>query len=185
MEKPTSYCDAVANMEADSLHRIYHDTAYGFPLYDDNELFGRLILEINQAGLSWTTILKKQENFRRAYSQFDIKKIAAYTDEDKARLLNDAGIIRNRLKVEAAISNAQKVLELRGEHGSFKGWLDVHHPKTREEWTKLFRKNFRFVGGEIVNEFLMSTGYLPGAHVASCPVYQEVISRQPAWLGEK
>lgn len=182
MEKPTSYCDAVANMEADSLHRIYHDTAYGFPLYDDNELFGRLILEINQAGLSWTTILKKQDNFRRAYSQFDIEKITAYTDEDKARLLNDAGIIRNRLKVEAAISNAQKVLELGREHGSFKGWLDVHHPKTREEWTKLFRQNFRFVGGEIVNEFLMSTGYLPGAHVTSCPVYQKVISRQPAWL---
>lgn len=181
MEKPTSYCDAVANMEADSLHRIYHDTAYGFPLYDDNELFGRLILEINQAGLSWTTILKKQENFRRAYSQFDIKKIAAYTDEDKARLLNDAGIIRNRLKVEAAISNAQKVLELSREHGSFKGWLDVHHPKTCEEWTKLFRKNFRFVGGEIVNEFLMSTGYLPGAHTPDCPVHRRVLRAKPAW----
>lgn len=185
MEQPASYCDAVADMEADSLHRIYHDTAYGFPLHDDNELFGRLILEINQAGLSWTLMLKKQENFRQAYSQFDIETIAAYTDEDRARLLNDAGIIRNRLKVEAAINNAQKIVELKQEHGSFKGWLDFHHPKSREEWTKLFRKTFRFVGGEIVNEFLMSTGYLPGAHVASCPVYQEVISRQPAWLGEK
>lgn len=182
MEQPTSYCDAVARMEADSLHRIYHDTAYGFPLHDDDELFGRLILEINQAGLSWTTILKKQENFRQAYSRFDIEKIAAYTDRDKARLLSDAGIIRNRMKVEAAISNAQKVLELRREHGSFKGWLDFHHPKSLEEWTKLFRKAFRFAGREIVNEFLMSTGYLPGAHVESCPVYQRIIHERPAWL---
>jgi len=182
MEKPASYCDAVARMEADSLHRIYHDTAYGFPLHDDHELFGRFILEINQAGLSWTLMLRKQENFRQAYSQFDIEKIAAYTDEDKVRLLNDAGIIRNRLKVEAAISNAQKIMELRQEYGSFKRWLDFHHPKSREEWTKLFRKTFRFTGGEIVNEFLMSTGYLPGAHVESCPVYQHILGRQPAWL---
>ncbi len=183
MEPPRSYCEAVRRMN-NGLHQAYHDTAYGFPLQDDNELFGRLILEINQAGLSWTTILKKQENFRRAYSQYDIEKIAEYGEKDKARLLNDAGIIRNRLKVEAAIYNAQKILELRETHGSFKGWLDAHHPKSREEWTKLFRKIFRFTGGEIVNEFLLSTGYLPGAHEETCPVYQEILRLQPAWLNQ-
>ena len=182
MLPPTTYCDAVAGMEPDSLHRIYHDTAYGFPLHDDNELFGRLILEINQAGLSWTLMLKKQENFRKAFGQFDIEKVAAYTDEDKARLLNDAGIIRNRLKIEAVIHNARKIMELKQEHGSFKAWLDNHHPKSLGEWTKLFRKTFRFVGGEIVNEFLMSTGYLPGAHVEGCPVYEKVLQQKPAWL---
>ena len=182
MEKPKSYCEAVGQMEADSLHRIYHDTAYGFPIHDDNELFGRLILEINQAGLSWTTILKKQDNFRQAYSQFDIEAIAGYGEKDRERLLNDAGIIRNRLKVEVAITNAQKILEMRREYGSFKAWLDANHPKSRDAWTKLFRKTFRFTGGEIVNEFLVSTGYLPGAHEDSCPVHQEVIAQGPAWM---
>jgi DNA-3-methyladenine glycosylase I len=87
-------------------------------------------------------------------------------------LLNDAGIIRNRLKIHAAIENAKTILQLQKEHGSFKNWLDRHHPKNREEWTKLFKKTFRFTGGEIVNEFLMSTGYLPGAHDQDCPVFQ-------------
>ena len=81
MEKPSSYCQAVMLMEANNLHSIYHDTQYGFPNIDDDELFGRLILEINQAGLSWTTILNKQENFRKAYHQFSIKKIAVYKEK--------------------------------------------------------------------------------------------------------
>lgn len=176
-----SYCNYVnqnISEQADYLlHKHYHDHQYGFPIDSDDELFGRLILEINQAGLSWTLMLRKQEGFRRAYDQFSIEKIAAYDDQDRERLLIDAGIIRNRLKINAAIVNAQKILELRTEFGSFKGWLDAHHPKPKEEWVKLFKKTFKFTGGEIVNEFLMSTGYLPGAHTSDCPVYS-VISRR-------
>jgi DNA-3-methyladenine glycosylase I len=181
MDKPSSYCAAVERYAADNLHRIYHDTAYGFPIEDDNELFGRLILEINQAGLSWTTILNKQTHFRNAYHAFDITTVAAYADKDRDRLLNDAGIIRNRLKIEAAITNAQTILLLRQSHGSFKNWLDTHHPLPLDQWVKLFKKTFRFTGGEIVNEFLMSTGYLPGAHVPDCPIYKKVLAYRPAW----
>ena len=164
-----------------SVHKIYHDTQYGFPITDDNELFCRLILEINQAGLSWTTILKKQEGFRKAYRGFDIKKVAAFKEKDSARLLSDAGIIRNRLKVNAAIENAKTILALQKEKGSFKNWLDHHHPLTREEWTSLFKQTFRFTGGEIVNEFLVSTGYLPGAHDENCPVFKKIVKSKPAW----
>ena len=163
------------------VHKIYHDTQYGFPITDDNELFCRLILEINQAGLSWTTILKKQEGFRKAYRGFDIKKVAAFKEKDSARLLGDAGIIRNRLKVNAAIENAKTIIALQKEKGSFKNWLDHHHPLTREEWTSLFKQTFCFTGGEIVNEFLVSTGYLPGAHDETCPVFKKIVKSKPAW----
>jgi len=178
-----SYCDYIGRMKKDelSVHKEYHDNQYGFPIHDDNELFCRLILEINQAGLSWTTILKKQENFRKAFHHFEIKKVAAYSEKDIARLLNDAGIIRNRLKVNAAVENAKTILRLQKESGSFKLWLDGHHPKTKEEWTKLFKKTFKFTGGEIVNEFLVSTGYLKGAHAESCPVYKKTLKAKPAW----
>jgi len=185
MQKPTTYCDVVAIMEKDNVHKIYHDTAYGYPIHDDNELFERLILEINQAGLSWTTILNKQQNFKKAYHQFDIKKVAGYKEKDRTRLLNDAGIIRNRLKVDAAIHNATIVLQLQKEFGSFKKWLDHHHPLKKEEWMKLFKKTFKFTGGEIVNEFLMSTGYLKGSHAESCPIYKKVLKSKPAWLNKK
>ncbi len=174
MEKPTSYCEAVSRMEKDNVHVIYHNTAYGFPIEDDNELFGRLILEINQAGLSWTTILIKQENFRNAYNNFNIEEIAVYTDIEKERLLNDAGIIRNKLKIEAAIHNAKVILDLKVEHKTFKNWLDAHAHFNKEEWVKLFKKTFKFTGGEIVNEFLMSTGYLPGAHIESCELFNKL-----------
>ena len=112
-----TYCEAITFMKVDDVkvHKIYHDTQYGFPIEDDNELFCRLVLEINQAGLSWTTILKKQETFRKAYHQFDIKKVAAYKQQDIDRLLADAGIIRNRLKVNAAIENAKAILLLQKE----------------------------------------------------------------------
>jgi len=182
-----SYCTAINNMKPDdlSLHKIYHDKQYGFPIHDDNELFCRLILEINQAGLSWTTILKKQESFRKAYHNFDIKKVARYSKKDEQRLLNDAGIIRNRLKVNAAIENAKTILALQKEFGSFKKWLDYHHPNDREGWTKLFKKTFRFTGGEIVNEFLVSTGYLPGAHDESCLIYKKALKMKPAWKNNK
>jgi DNA-3-methyladenine glycosylase I len=177
----TTYCDYCNSHPEDNHNKQYHDHQYGFPLEDDNLLFERLMLEINQAGLSWITILKKAEHFRRAYRGFDIDTVAGFQDEDRARLLGDAGIIRNRLKVNAAIENARRIQLLRVEHGSFKGWLDDHHPQDRDDWVKLFRKEFVFTGGEIVNEFLMSTGYLPGAHTPDCPVYAQVAAQKPAW----
>ena len=177
----TSYCQYVLEHPEDVLNKRYHDLEYGFPLQDDNLLFERLVLEINQAGLSWITILKKAENFRHAYDGFDLETVAGYGEADRERLLSDAGIIRNRLKVNAAIENARLILALRQEYGSFQGWLDAHHPLTKEDWVKLFKKNFKFVGGEIVNEFLLSTGYLPGAHEASCPIYPQVKSQNPPW----
>ena len=178
-----SYCNYINSLTPGeyNVHREYHDKHYGFPIHDDNELFCRLVLEINQAGLSWTTILNKQEGFRKAYHNFDIKKVAAYKNKDLTRLMNDAGIIRNRLKINAAIENAKTILHLQKEFKSFKNWLDHHHPKTKEEWTILFKQTFRFTGGEIVNEFLMSTGYLPNAHEESCPVYKKVLKAKPAW----
>lgn len=185
MEKPKSYCEFVKHLDKDNVHRIYHDTSYGFPIEDDNELFERLVLEINQAGLSWTTILNKQANFRKAYHNFDIKRVAAYNEKERQRLLNDAGIIRNRLKIDAAIHNANVVLQLQKDFGSFKKWLDVHHPKKKEEWMKLFKKTFRFTGGEIVNEFLLSTGYLPHAHIDTCSIYKKTIQSKPAWVKEQ
>jgi len=167
----TTYCEYVLTHPEDTYNKAYHDTEYGFPIEDDNQLFERLIFEINQAGLSWITILKKADNFRRAYEGFDLAKVAAYGEDDRARLLADAGIIRNRLKVNAAIENARRIQALRAEYGSFKGWLDAHHPQPLEDWVHLFKKTFVFTGGEIVREFLVSTGYLPGAHDETCPVY--------------
>jgi len=181
MAEFNSYCEACWTLDENDVDKVYHDTQYGFPIDDDNELFGRLILEINQAGLSWRTILNKQDNFIKAYDQFDIETIARYGEEDRTRLLSDAGIIRNRLKVGAAIHNAQVILNFKKEYGSFKHWLDTHTPLTKEEWTKLFKKHFKFVGGEIVNEFLMSSGYLPGAHIESCPIYRRILDEGPAW----
>ncbi|MDI9339047.1 MAG: DNA-3-methyladenine glycosylase I [Sediminibacterium sp.] len=182
-----SYCDFVSTLaeQKSHVHKVYHDKYYGFPIKTDTELFCRLVLEINQAGLSWTTILNKEKAFRQAYHNFDIKTVADYGETDRQRLLNDAGIIRNRLKINAAIENARTILDLQQEYGSFKRWLDAHHPKTKEEWVKLFKKTFRFTGGEIVNEFLMSTGYLPGAHSEDCPVYQKVLKAKPRWLKNK
>ena len=177
-----SYCKYCLEEKTKEVHRVYHDKQYGFPITDDNALFGRLILEINQAGLSWETILIKQVNFEKAYSQFDIVKIANYTLEDRERLLADAGIIRNKLKVNAAIHNAQQILQIKEEFGTFKQWLDKNHPLSRDEWTKLFKKTFKFVGGEIVNEFLLSTGYLKGAHDEDCSLFEKIKTLQPKWM---
>ena len=185
MNIPKSYCQAIRNGELSQVHTNYHDKAYGFPIEDDNELFGRLILEINQAGLSWDTILKKQDNFRKAYADFDIEKIAAFNENDRSRLLADAGIIRNKLKVNAAIYNAQKIQDLQRIHGSFKSWLDLNHPLSKEAWVKLFKKTFKFTGGEITNEFLMSTGYLNGTHDRDCPVFKEIAELKPKWMASK
>lgn len=175
----SSYCEFAIN---DPLHKPYHDCEYGFPLSDDAALFERLILEINQAGLSWALMLRKREAFRRAYDNFDLERVAAYGEAERSRLLNDAGIIRNRLKVDAAIENARRLLKVREEYGSFAAWLNGHHPLTKDEWVKLFKRSFKFTGGEIVNEFLMSTGYLPGAHKESCPVFKAIAAVKPPWM---
>jgi DNA-3-methyladenine glycosylase I len=182
-----SYCTIISTLKepSKSLHKNYHDNHYGFPIHDDNELFGRLIMEINQAGLSWETILKKEGNFRKAYHQFNIKKIAAYTEKDRERLLNDAGIIRNKLKVNAAIENAKTILDLQKEFGSFEKWLETHQPKTKEAWVKLFKSTFKFTGGEIVNEFLMSIGILPGAHDENCKIHLKIAPHQPLYRQRK
>ena len=166
------------------VHADYHDREYGFPSQDESVLFERLVLEINQAGLSWQTILAKRPAFRAAFADFAIDRVAAFGPADIARLLGDAGIIRNRLKIEAVIENARRIQGLRATHGSFHGWLVAHHPRSKEEWTRLFRQTFRFTGGEIVGEFLMSLGYLRGAHVPECPVYARILDHSPPWRAQ-
>jgi DNA-3-methyladenine glycosylase I len=173
-----TYCDYITTLTGDqlSLHKEYHDNHYGFPIKNDDELFERMMFEINQAGLNWILILKKQDNFRKAFDNFNIEKVANYGEKEILRLMNDQGIIRNRLKINAAVENARIILNIREETGSFRKWLDTHSGKKHslEEWTRLFKKTFKFTGGEIVNEFLISTGYLPGAHSPECPVYERI-----------
>ena len=176
---PVSYCEFV---QSHPLHRHYHDTEYGFPIRGDSALLERLALEIAQAGLSWETILKKKEGYRRAFEGFELERVAAYGEQEEARLIADAGIVRNRLKVRAVVENARRLLVIRDSHGSFAAWLDAHHPRPPEEWQTLFKKTFVFTGGEIVRAFLVSTGYLPGAHEADCPLYQQVAALRPPWL---
>ncbi len=172
-----SYCDAADH----PIHGPYHDREYGFRETNDSALFERLMLEINQAGLSWLTILKKRDAFRSAFRNFDIDAVARFGARDRARLLRDPGIIRNRLKVDAAVENARRVRAIRTTHGSFSAWLDAQHPLSLDEWRKVFKRTFVFTGGEIVREFLVSTGYLPGAHRESCPAYQAAIRSGALW----
>lgn len=172
----SGYCDIAPGHP---LHGPYHDHEYGFPQREEAVLFERLLLEINQAGLSWETMLRKRDGFRAAYGGFDVDRVARYGERDRARLLADPGIIRNRLKVEAAIHNAQVIQQLRDTHGGFAAWLDAHHPLPKAEWVKLFKKTFRFTGGEITGEFLMSLGYLPGAHRQDCPAYRRAAKQRP------
>ena len=174
-----TYCESAPG---DPWHGPYHDDEYGFPTRDDAVLFERLVLEINQAGLSWLTVLKKRAAFRTAFAGFDPEVVARFGPDDRERLLADAAIIRNRAKVDAAIANAQTVEGLRADHGSFAGWLDAHHPRPKDEWVRLFKSTFRFTGAEIVGEFLMSTGYLPGAHEPTCPVARRIAALRPPWM---
>jgi len=168
-----SYCDIAPGHP---WHGPYHDREYGFPVADDDALFERLVLEINQAGLSWLTILQKREAFRSAFRGFEIARVARMKPD---RLLRDAGIIRNRMKIEAAIENARRI---RAMPSSFAEWLDAHHPRSKDEWVRLFKKTFVFTGGEITGSFLMSVGYLPGAHEEWCPVYRKIAKLQPRWM---
>lgn len=167
----STYCTIA---QGHPIHGPYHDTDHGVPIRGDAELFERLIMEINQAGLSWLTILKKRENFRRAYDGFDPHIVAGYGAADRARLLADAGIIRNRLKVDAAIHNAGRIVALIASDGSFANWLDAQGDLSKAAWVKVMKREFKFMGGEIVGEFLMGIARLPGAHAEWCPVGQRI-----------
>ena len=173
-----TYCRAAPSHP---LHGPYHDLEYGFPAADEAVLFERLVLEINQAGLSWLTVLQKRAAFRAAFADFAVDSVAGFGAIEIERLMGDSGIVRNRQKIEAVIANARRIQELRRSHGSFHRWLEAHHPRPSAEWTRLFRQNFRFTGGLIVGEFLMSLGYLPGAHEPDCPVYQRILALVPPW----
>ncbi len=173
-----SYCDAAPGHP---LHGPYHDREYGFPASDERVLFERLALEINQAGLSWLLMLKKREGFNAAFDGFDVDRVADYGERDVARLLADAAIIRNRLKIAAVIENARRIRALRESHGGFAPWLAAHHPRDKADWVKLFKKTFKFTGGEVTGEFLMSIGYLPGAHAPDCPVAARIRALDPPW----
>jgi len=177
-----SYCSDVNCGELNYYHKYYHDNIYGFPAKSENELFGRLVLEINQAGLSWDIILKKEKGIKDAYRDYSFFNIAEFNNNDIQRILNDNKVIRMKRKIEAIIYNAKKIVSITEKHNSFKSFLDTHHPLTLCEWTSVFKNEFKFVGKEICKEFLISTGYLKGAHEKSCPIYKKVIRENPMWL---
>ena len=173
------YCDVARD---NPVHTGFHDTEHGYPITDEAALFERLALEVMQAGLSWDIVLKKRASMNAAFHDFHVDTVAAYGDADVARLLADPGIVRNRLKVAALIHNAQVIQAMRASHGGFHGWLSANHPRRKPDWVKLFKKTFKFTGGEIVNEFLMGTGFLPGAHGPDCPAFAVVAARNPPWM---
>jgi len=177
---------------SDPLYIAYHDEEWGVPAHDDRHLFEMLLLEGAQAGLSWLTILKKRENYRKAFHAFDPKKIAAYSQRDIQRLLNDPGIVRNRLKIESAIKNARGMLKIVQEFGSFSSflWRYVNNSPRQNAWSSLSeiparteqsdmmsndlkKRGFKFVGSTICYAFMQSVGMV-NDHIVSCFRYAEV-----------
>ena len=173
----------------------YHDKEWGVPLHNDKKLFEFLILEGFQAGLSWLTILKKRENFRKAFDNFDFNKMAAYDRQKKNSLLKDGGIIRNRLKIESAISNAKAFIDVRKEFGTFNkyiwkftdntpirnGFESLKEIPARTELSDLISKDlkkrgFKFVGSTIVYAHMQATGMV-NDHIKSCFRYKEIIEK--------
>lgn len=175
----SGYCDSAPGHP---IHGPYHDLEYGFPVTDDAVLFERLCLEVFQAGLSWLIVLKKRPALFRAFDGFQVDVVAGYGPAEIDRLMADEGIIRNRRKIEACIENARRWQAVRREHGSFAAWLAAHNPRDKAAWVTLFKAHFRFMGGEVVGEFLMSIGILPGAHRPDCPVQQKIAALNPAWM---
>lgn len=181
--------------EGSEVYRRYHDEEWGRPLHDERRLFEMLILEGAQAGLSWSTILNKREHYRRAFDGFNAARIARYSDADRARLLADAGIVRNRLKIEAAITNAQAYLRLCEQHGSLDAWLWQHvdgRPVVNH-WQQLsdvpvrtelsdriskalLKIGFKFVGTTIIYAYLQACGVVDD-HIAGCHVRQQAGAR--------
>ena len=173
------YCDVAPGHQ---FHGPYHDTEYGFPTDIETVLFERLAMEIMQAGLSWLIVLKKRDGLNQAFESFEIDRVSTYGDLETDRLLADTAIIRNRMKIAAITENARRIRNMRDNHGGFSAWIESHHPKPRAEWVKLFKRTFKFTGGEITGEFLMSTGYLPGVHRPDCPTYTEIANLNPPWM---
>ena len=185
MELSNSYCNQAFAGKLSQLHKAYHQTSYGFKAANDNELFGSLILEINQAGLSWNTVLNKKDTIKKAYADYSIQKIAAFRDADIAVLMNNPRIIRMRGKITAIIYNANQILKIQKEAISFEKWLDSQGTLSVEDWIILFKKHFKFTGKEITKEFLMGNGYLEGAHEKGCPIYEKSIAAHPIWYVNK
>ncbi len=176
----------------DPLYIAYHDTEWGVPVYDDETLFEFLILETFQAGLSWITILKKRENFRKAFDNFACKKIANYSEEKYEELMNDKGIIRNKLKIKATITNAQLFMKIQEEFGSFSKYIwdftngkpIKNNFKTSEDVPvttalsdqiskDLKKRGFKFVGSTVMYAFMQATGIV-NDHITDCFKYNEV-----------
>lgn len=172
------YCDVAPN---DPVHAAYHDEEYGFPVEDEARLLERFALEIFQAGLSWRLVLVRRPALREAFADFDVDRVAGFTENDIERLLEQPGVIRNRRKLVAVIDNAGRIRGLRGTDGGFASWIEKHHPRSEAQWLALFRQTFCFVGPQIVREFLLSLGYLPNAHRSDCPVYARILEAAPAW----
>ena len=175
----SSYCRVAPGHP---VHHEYHATEHGFPQRAEAMLFERLCLEIMQAGLSWEIVLKRRAGMAEAFGGWAVDRVAALDDAGRAALLGNPAIIRNRLKLDAIIANARRVQAMRASHGGFAGWLDAHHPRGKPDWVRLFRETFRFTGGEIVGEFLMSLGYLPGAHAEDCPMLATLRTLAPPWM---
>ena len=166
-----SYCSYCREQEKDSIHRWYHDVIYGKMSKNDNELFGRLIMEINQAGLSWDIVLQKYDGIKKAYAQFEVQKVAQFESNEIALMMQNPQIIRHELKIRCIVYNAQQILQIQKEFGTFKKWILMNKQNSLDNWVKVFKKNFKFVGKEIVKEFLKSNGILNGAHDSNCPEY--------------
>lgn len=166
-----SYCSYCREQEKDSIHRWYHDVVYGKMSTNDNELFGRLIMEINQAGLSWDIVLQKYDGIKKAYAQFEVQKVAQFETKEIASMMKNPQIIRHELKIRSIVYNAQQILQIQKEFGTFKKWILMNKQNSLDNWVKVFKKNFKFVGKEIVKEFLTSNGILNGAHDKNCPEY--------------
>lgn len=175
----SAYCDTAPGHP---LHGPYHDLEYGVPARDDAVLLERLAMEIMQAGLSWELVLRRREGMREAFGGFAPEVVAAYGAADVERLVADPRIIRNRRKVEAIVHDAGVMIDLAGAHGGFAGWLDAMHPLDHPGWVRLFRRTFRFTGPEVTGEFLMSLGYLPGAHREDCPAHARIAAMRPPWM---
>ena len=183
---------------SDPLYVAYHDDEWGVPVHDDRRLFEFLVLEGAQAGLSWLTILRKRENYRRAFHGFDYERIAAYSQRDRTRLLNDPGIVRNRLKIESAIKNARGVLDIRREYGSLDAFLwryvedapiqnsrrrmadlPASTPESEAMSKDLKKRGFNFVGSTICYAFMQAVGMV-NDHTTDCFRYQEVATGRRA-----
>lgn len=154
----------------------YHDYEYGFRITSDFQYFERFMLEIFQAGLSWATILKKREYFRKAFDNFDFYKIAKYDDSKIKELLSNKNIIRNRLKIEATIYNSKKFIDIVEKYGSFDNYiLKLNKEYTKEDLLKIFKKEFKFMGKLILEEFMMSVGLWPVKHEDRCFLYKNLL----------